>query len=249
MSVGSDDTETQSEWPLTLAVSSSTGVVSLGLGRVAPTDKRLSEVRVLAVQELATERRHAEELTPSLQTLMAAAGHTLEDVQKLVVDVGPGRFTGLRVGLATTKGLAFALQLPVVGLSSLEILAGTYPEGLVTAVIDARREEVFQQVFVDGAAMKQAEVGPASQLATGAMGVVIGDGADRYQGAYQEQAELTMVGGRNPDAATMLSLSGQFGGVIGADVEPIYIRNPDVNPNIKTRPTATKSETATESRQ
>lgn len=249
MSARSEQIETNPEWPLTLAISSSTGAVSLGLGRVAPTEELLNEVRVLAVEELATERRHAEELTPGLQKLMAEAGHKLEDIQKLVVDVGPGRFTGLRVGLATAKGLAFALQLPVVGLSSLEILAGVEPEGSVTSVIDARREEVFQQVFVDGIATSQAEVGPASQLAASAMGVVVGDGADRYKEAYQGRTEITMVGGRNPNAVTMLSLSGQFKGASGSDIEPIYIRNPDVNPNIKTRPTVTKPETTTESRQ
>lgn len=226
---------------LTLAVTSSTGSVGMALGLVQPSTDLRSEVDVLGVRELATDRRHAEELSPGLKGLLDDSGRKFSDVQMLVVDVGPGRFTGLRVGLATVKALSFALDIPVVGLTSLEILAGTDPVGDHTSVIDARREEVFQQVFVDGVTFGDAHVGSATALASTAKGRIVGDGADRYADAYASNTNGTVIHGCNPDAATMLSLSGRHPGKPGAEVQPVYLRSPDANPNIKTRPTASSS--------
>ena len=220
---------------LTLAVTSSTGVMGLAIGQVSST-----EVAQLAAVEVVTDRRHAEEISPRLQELLVEASVSISDLDGLVVDIGPGRFTGLRVGLASVRALSFALGLPVVGLTSLSILAAGAPAGaeMVTAVIDARRNEVFQQSFRAGVPVDEPRVGSADVLAAEAGGVVLGDGYDRYAEAYQASRGRVLVADQNPQAPVMLELSRGMVGKPGTEITPLYLRDPDANPNIKTRPTA-----------
>jgi tRNA threonylcarbamoyladenosine biosynthesis protein TsaB len=239
---------------LGLAVTSSTGVIGVAFGVVGGE-------RPMAETTIETDRRHAEEISPLIARLSSDAGIALTDLDLLVVDRGPGRFTGLRVGLATVKALAFALDLPVVGLTSLEVLAQA-PQVLghgrchgagqgaetraagdetVTAVIDARRSEVFQQTFKAGLPLTDPVVGLADELARMAAGLVVGDGLDRYPDPYDREAvhgRLTPLRGVVVAAATMLRLAVSGDLVPGAAIEPLYLRNPDVNPNVKTRPRA-----------
>ena len=223
-----------------LAVTSSTGVMGLAVARVGHDG--LSDVGMV---EVATERQHAEELGPRLRQLLAERGLTPGDLGWLAVDVGPGRFTGLRVGLATVRGLAFALDLGVVGLSSLEILAaGVTEAGPVTAVIDARRREVFQQVFVGGEPVGAATVGPPEELASSARGVLLGDGLDRYRDLYLPADEAfaevdpgrTALDGRHPRATDALALARTRPLRPGVEIRPRYLREPDAVANIRTRP-------------
>ncbi len=256
---------------LTLAVTSSTGVMALAIGR--PQDP--GSAGRLAAVEVVTDRRHAEEIAPRLQELLDRTGVTLADLDRLVVDIGPGRFTGLRVGLATVRALGFALDIPVIGLTSLAILAAgprltaagprltaagprltdagyviastdAAGSGAVTASIDARRNEVFQQTFVDGVPVEGPRVGPPDELASLARGVVIGDGVDRYFDHYSNQAATTgiePIRGVNPDAMVMIALSRGLPGTSGAEVQPLYLREPDAKPNIKIRAGAEASRT------
>lgn len=166
-------------------------------------------------------------------SVLAAAGWKAADVDVFAVDVGPGRFTGLRVGLATVRSLALAVNAPVVGITSLELLAAEHA-GAVNAVVDARRSEVFQQRFVDGAAVGQALVGPAVDMA-GLIepgDAILGDGADRYVDAY---AGARHVAGREPMATTLVRLAFARTPLPGPEVEPLYLRDADVQINIKTR--------------
>ncbi|MGF1596100.1 MAG: tRNA (adenosine(37)-N6)-threonylcarbamoyltransferase complex dimerization subunit type 1 TsaB [Acidimicrobiales bacterium] len=219
---------------LSLAVTSSTSVVGVAVARIegADGDGGLA-VGGLVAHEVATDRRHAEELTPLLVLTLAEAGVAMGDIERLVVDVGPGRFTGLRVGLATVRTLALALDVEVVGVTSLEILAAAVVERPVVAVVDARRAEVFQQRFDDGGPVGPPVVGPPAELAAAAAGaVVVGDGADRYLEIYGP----AVVTGRNPSAATMLRLAADRPSRPGHRIEPCYLRDPDVHINVKTRP-------------
>ena len=97
-------------------------------------------------------RRHAELLAPAIETLTRMAGIGTQQIGRVAVDIGPGLFTGLRVGVATAKALAPALDMPIVGCSSLDLLA--YPhrrqDRLVASVIDAKRGEVFWALFRPG---------------------------------------------------------------------------------------------------
>jgi len=149
-------------------------------------------------------RSHAELLAPAVEEVCALSGCTLAEVDALAVDVGPGLFTGLRVGVATAKALGQALGLDVLGVTSLDVLAagarelaGPERAATVVAVVDARRREVFAAAYRFGAAgtgTDPAEVvddraealAPAAlvdwlgELAAGGPVLVVGDGAVRY---------------------------------------------------------------------
>jgi tRNA threonylcarbamoyladenosine biosynthesis protein TsaB len=116
---------------------------------------------------VARGRRHTETMAPAIEVLCRRVGVTLGRLDVLGVDVGPGLFTGLRVGIATVKALAFALGIPVATATSLEVLAhGVMRSGLVgdrtvVPVVDARRGEVFSARF---------RAGPAGLVAVGDTG-------------------------------------------------------------------------------
>lgn len=244
---------------LTLAVTSSTGIMGLAVGVVGPPAEGSDAgplgftggqarpgVEQLAEIEVVTDRRHAEEISPRLGELLDKAGVTMADLERLVIDIGPGRFTGLRVGLATVRALGFALELPVIGLTSLSVLAAGHRRQTtdrsgpseVTAVIDARRSEVFQQSFVDGHPAGPPQVGTPELLADQARGVVVGDGVDRYLERYLEisaETGIMPVEGIVPSASVMVAMSQGIGGLPGPQVEPLYLREPDAKPNINTR--------------
>ena len=113
-------------------------------------------------------RAHAELLIPSIEEVCAASGCTVADVEVIAVDLGPGLFTGLRVGVATAKALGQALSVGLIGVSSLDILAAAAIErvqsggkpwsGVVVPVIDARRGEVFTAAYVCGASPSGGEL-------------------------------------------------------------------------------------------
>ncbi len=161
-----------------------------------------------AVESVPGGRRHAETLAPAIAAVCARTGYGLRDVDVVAVDVGPGLFTGLRVGVATAKALGQALGIGVLPVSSLDVLAAAALErweGLrpvtVVAVVDARRGEVFTAAYRDGgsgdpdparslvaAPMRcdpAALVADVERLATGGPGgpvLAVGDGAARYRG-------------------------------------------------------------------
>ncbi len=136
---------------LVLAVDSSTPVLTAGVARV--TD---GTVTVLAERTLTDAFAHAEQLMPLVRGALADAGHRLPDVTAVVTGLGPGPFTGLRVGIATAAALADGLGVPAHGVGSHAGLAAGLP-GTVLVVTDARRREVYVSVHRDGTET----VGPA----------------------------------------------------------------------------------------
>ena len=229
---------------LTLAVTSSTAVVGVALTR---------DLEVLSECHIVTDRRHAEELTPMIREVLGVAGIGLDEIDRFAVDIGPGRFTGLRVGLATVRTLAFAKHKPVVGVSSLETLAAavldpaakssslssaaTKSEVCVVAVIDARRSEVFQQRFSPDGPVGDPHFGSPQDMARLVVpgDVVVGDGADRYVDVYAACDGATHRSGIEPLAVNVARLSVGREAQDGSLVAPVYLRDPDVNVNIKTR--------------
>ena len=121
---------------ITLAIESATATAGVALA---------TEDGVIAAVQVTRGPRHAEVLAPSIQFVCAQAGIALADVDAIAVDAGPGLFTGLRVGIATANGLAQSLDKPIVGVSSLDLLAYAYRHAGsdLVAVIDARRSEVY----------------------------------------------------------------------------------------------------------
>ncbi|HXG30636.1 MAG TPA: tRNA (adenosine(37)-N6)-threonylcarbamoyltransferase complex dimerization subunit type 1 TsaB [Thermodesulfobacteriota bacterium] len=93
---------------------------------------------------------HSERLLPAIEWLLDGIGVDKKGIEGIAVSVGPGSFTALRIGIATAKGLAFSLGVPIVGVSSLEVLASGLPFAPFTicSIIDARKGEVFAAFFV-----------------------------------------------------------------------------------------------------
>ena len=120
-----------------------TAAVLGGVALVSDTGELLGEIT------LRNHESHSERMLPALEWLLATLGLSLQDCAAVAVSQGPGSFTGLRAGIATAKGLAFSLGVPLFGISTLEALAANAPPGagLVCAVLNARRGEVFRALF------------------------------------------------------------------------------------------------------
>jgi tRNA threonylcarbamoyladenosine biosynthesis protein TsaB len=108
--------------------------------------------RVVASAREVMARGHQERLAPMVQAVMAEAGLPFARLDRIAATVGPGSFTGLRVGVAFAKGLALALGTPTAGVGVLEALAAE-GDGLVFAAVDARREQLYLQGFEAGRAL------------------------------------------------------------------------------------------------
>lgn len=122
--------------------------------------------RVLAEQTLPPGRHHLENAAPLVADLTRGLGYKVSDVDGFGVALGPGSFSGIRIGLATVKGLALALRKPLAGISSLEILAwkALGPGETGAAVLDARREQLYVALYC-GAGGRPALIAPPVLLA------------------------------------------------------------------------------------
>jgi tRNA threonylcarbamoyladenosine biosynthesis protein TsaB len=156
----------------------------------------------VAVEVVADDRRrHTEALAPAVDELMTAAGWAYSTLDGIVVDAGPGLFTGLRVGVAFAKGLSMATGVGIYDVTSTDVLAATAHaagvRGRLLSVVDARRSEVFAATFEctddDVATIESAALwAPAALAARVAEGgqptTLVGDGALRHRDVFVEAA-------------------------------------------------------------
>ena len=114
-------------------------------GSVAACDQG----RLLAERELAAGQRSAQSLAPAVQKLLTEVGWQPRDVARVAVTVGPGSFTGLRVGVTTAKAFAYAVGAAVIGIDTLEVIAAQTPAeaARVAVAIDAQRQELYAAVY------------------------------------------------------------------------------------------------------
>jgi tRNA threonylcarbamoyladenosine biosynthesis protein TsaB len=174
------------------------------------------------------ERGHQERLARMAAEVMAGAKRAFSDLDKIVVTVGPGSFTGLRVGLAFAKGLHLAAGAPLAGVGTLAALAASAgPDGLCAGAIDARRGMIYLQAFADGRPLCGADILPASEAAARLEIIapgrwrVAGPGAGLLAGADNVDAlELAA-----PDLLALGELASAA--VASDDVKPVYLRAPD----------------------
>jgi tRNA threonylcarbamoyladenosine biosynthesis protein TsaB len=173
-------------------------------------------------------RGHQERLAPLVEETMKAAGLPFPALDKIGVTVGPGSFTGLRVGLAFAKGLGLALGKPCVGVGSLEALAATEPgPGLTAAVIDAKRGQVYLQAFEGGAAVMAPDALPVeiaaariAELWRDGPLTLIGPGASLLA-MIAPEAEVIDIPA--PDPAVICALAEKRSN----PARPLYLRAPD----------------------
>jgi tRNA threonylcarbamoyladenosine biosynthesis protein TsaB len=179
--------------------------------------------------------RHAERLLALAEDALAGADATWADVDRLAVGIGPGGFTGLRLGVATARALAQGRGLPVVGVSSLEALAEPVDAPAVAAVIDARRGEVFAAAWQDGAVLLEpAALAPealAERLQAGT--VAVGDGAVRFREQLERAGVAVPADGSPAHRLSALAVARLAQGREPADRDallPDYRREPDAVP-------------------
>jgi tRNA threonylcarbamoyladenosine biosynthesis protein TsaB len=142
----------------------------------------------------AGKNNHAETILLLLESLLQSAGISLQGIHGIALSIGPGSFTGLRIGLSTVKGLVYGSQLPVVGVSTLLAQAArvTNYDGLICTLLDARKNEVYGALFEktgdaihrlseDSVASAAAVVEIIRPLARGTFCLMIGDGAAVYK--------------------------------------------------------------------
>jgi tRNA threonylcarbamoyladenosine biosynthesis protein TsaB len=151
------------------------------------------------------------------------------DLDALAVGIGPGSFTGVRMGLAVARGVAFSLNVPVAGVSTLDALAAGAPDAV--AVIDAKRREVFVRREGEVCLQKRNEIVALPAIAFEAPGrVCVGDGAVRYR-EHLEGTGATVP----PDGSELHIPHARFHALLARDfgsaelVEPVYIRAPDAD--------------------
>ena len=159
--------------------------------------------------------------------VMAQAGLAFDRLDRIAVTVGPGSFTGLRVGIAFAKGLALALDKPAVGIGTLEALAAE-AAGLVFPAIDARRGQLYLQAFEDGRALMapdalSAEVAAArlAELSQGRPFTLVGSGAALLADVAPGAAIIAAEG---PDARHVARLAAARA---PGPLKPLYLRAPD----------------------
>jgi tRNA threonylcarbamoyladenosine biosynthesis protein TsaB len=179
------------------------------------------------VVEHTSEQRmkHGEQLAPLIERSMDAAGIVRQDLTAVAVGVGPGPYTGLRVGLVTARTLGFVLEIPVYGVCSLDVLAleavdtGAVQADFVVAT-DARRREVYLASYdANGRRLDGPVVDKPANLATDA--AVVGEGAVLYPEAFPHPA------GPTHPRATWLARAVAEERAELSDPEPLYLWRPD----------------------
>ena len=175
-----------------------------------------------------------------VERVLAEAGLALADVEGIAVSIGPGSFTGLRVGLALAKGIAFAGGLPLVGVSTLEALARVVdaePGTTICAALDARKREVYAALFaVETGGPRQ--LTPDLALAPAALAArlprpctLVGDAGEVYGEELGAHARLLPFATHHPRGGVIARLGGARLAAGEADdlgtLEPVYVRAPD----------------------
>jgi tRNA threonylcarbamoyl adenosine modification protein YeaZ len=197
-----------------LALDTSTPLVSVAL---------LDDGEVIVAATSEQPMKHGEQLAPMIAAALERVGAIRQDVTAIAAGVGPGPFTGLRVGLVTARTLGLALGIPVYGACSLDVLAVRAVDSGVAepflATIDARRKELFWASYDEqGRRTRGPDVDRPTELPDL---LVVGAGPELYPDAFTRTA-----GPSSPDAAT-LAIAVAEERLELLDPEPIYLRRPD----------------------
>ena len=218
---------------LILALDSTAQVASAAL---------LEDTREIAVFHLKNGNTHSETLLPMVKALLDTTGHTADDVDLFALSHGPGSFTGVRIGAATVKGLAFGKQKTVIGVSTLEALATNLlpANGIVCPVMNARRGQVYNALFearegnltrlCPDRAISVADL-EAELTQRGVPFYLVGDGADMTRDMMKTLTPLPLphiLVDQNATSVAKCAFAAYQNGVRTTDKElsPVYLRLP-----------------------
>ena len=191
--------------------------------------------RILAQQSVLGDRQQAEILVPMIERILVDVG--IKRVDRIAVTIGPGSFTGIRIGLATARGLAIGWGCPCIGIDNFRLFgektSRDNPEQPIAVVIDSRRAELFAQAWyqgqpIDDPVMASADLLPAllgQRFPASGHWHLVGNGAGQGQ-PYWPAGQCTF-GADTPDLAELAKLASQSS-PDAATARPFYLRPPDV---------------------
>uniref|UniRef100_UPI0040573ED3 tRNA (adenosine(37)-N6)-threonylcarbamoyltransferase complex dimerization subunit type 1 TsaB n=1 Tax=Candidatus Electronema sp. TaxID=2698783 RepID=UPI0040573ED3 len=230
-----------SKLPLILSIET-----AAGCGSVALTRGGMQDGRLVAEAAVHAETSHSRQLLGSVEWVMQAAGISWSDLDAIAVSIGPGSFTGLRIGLAAAKGIVFAAGKPLICVPTLDAVAFSCPlvDGPLWCVMDARKHEVYAACYgADGQQTSQAEaVRPellAEKIASPA--VIAGPGLAEYQHIFSRIAGLRFIPPAlsSPSAAKIgfLAADKLARGEISdpAAAAPLYVRASEAEVNLRNK--------------
>ena len=246
---------------LVLSVDTSTPHVTAGVCRLEPAGPGDGpRIETLATRVTDDARAHAELLTPHILECLCVAGITPTELDAVVVGVGPGPFTGLRVGMATAAAFADAIGAPVHGVCSLDAVAARARaagvDGDVVVVTDARRREAYHARYNgEGVRTSGPIVGPAAEIDVTDARVVgepakiaeipaVGDGAvetggeEGTVGDGTGAAETSALTSPDPAGLVAVAAADLLAGTDPAPLVPLYLRRPDAVPPKPVEPSA-----------
>jgi tRNA threonylcarbamoyl adenosine modification protein YeaZ len=205
---------------LVLAVDTATPASTAALAEVTGDG-----MRGIAERRTVDPRAHGELLAPEIAAVLDEAGVRPRDLGAIVAGVGPGPFTGLRVGLATAASMGQALGIPTYGVCSLDALGLAAGPGRVLAATDARRREVYWSTYADGHRTRDPDVArPADVVAD--VERAVGEGALKYSDVFGVPIDERLL---YPPGAALVSLAADRirHGTAGERLTPLYLRRPD----------------------
>lgn len=210
---------------LVLVLDTATAAVTAAVAAVADR----GDVSLRAERSTVDERAHGELLAPAIMAMLADAGLRSGDLEAIVAGVGPGPFTGLRVGLVTAVTMGQALSIPAYGVCSLDAI-GAAAKATTLVATDARRKEIYWAVYRDGVALTPPAVDRPAQvverLAGETIDAALGDGAHRYADMLPYPV---LDEPRYPPAVALARLAADrvLARAPGEALTPLYLRRPD----------------------
>ena len=230
---------------LLLAIDTTTRVCSVALG---------DHEKILAEYHLNVKNTHSQRLMPLIVSLFRDSGIDKSRLEGVALTIGPGSFTGIRIGMATAKGLCQGLNIPAVGVMTLDALAEacTFFPGLICPILDARKNQVYTALY-RGAAGDPEMLQPAAALSIDELGhklaayedevIFLGDAVESYGGALrqilgQRYREMPLPSRFNRAALVLqkgIKIWQEKGPVSPYALKPLYIRLPEAERRLQER--------------
>ncbi|MFF5291620.1 tRNA (adenosine(37)-N6)-threonylcarbamoyltransferase complex dimerization subunit type 1 TsaB [Paractinoplanes globisporus] len=185
-------------------------------------------LRGIAERRTVDPRAHGEKLAPEIAATLAESGVRPGDLAAIVAGIGPGPFTGLRVGLATAVSMGQALDIPTYGVCSLDALGRAAGPGRVLVATDARRREVYYATYMDGVRVTDPDVARPADVASTVEKPerVVGEGGLKYGDVFGVPVEDHLL---YPPGAALVALAAERirAAAPSEPLTPLYLRRPD----------------------